>query len=122
MEKKFVVELDIPEQMEKIVSLGKFGLSELLRPRIESALLALGRGKIKVKVYDYGGEPELSELFQVCPDCGHSWGKHFIYVNGPVKLEKPVPDYCEECPPDKRCHALGVIGKEKERIRPRPPE
>jgi len=125
--KKFVVELDIPEQMEKIITLGRLRLSEILTPRIESALNVLGKGKIVVRVYDFGGEPELTELFRVCPSCGHGWGKHLLYVNQEgQKLEKPVPDFCEECgevreadPPKTRCHALTVIAKQNKE--PPPP-
>lgn len=123
--KKIVVEVDLSDETLKIFRLTSLRIIDVLETRIRNTLQAVVKGD-PIRIYEFGNENPLY-LYEKCPYCGHSWAKHFNYLDGEGKrLEAPEPGFCSECvtSPDKKetCSARTVMERRAHELQDHPGE
>lgn len=122
MELKYTVEMEVSEELISNFSNPErnpagLKIDDLIQTKIETALFPICKGAILVYRAEAGKRP--IDLFQKCPVCDHSWGKHFDQIASQVvsmpdgkslvgkeeglvtvvkgTLTEPVPTYCSQC-------------------------
>lgn len=117
MQKKYIVELDIPDESIELLTKAALDLETILLERLRSALSPVTKGR-GIKMYPYGGSPAAIDLFDTCPICNHQWGKHFAFLDGEGKrLKDPIPTECAECKavnPQNPCYPNSIIQEKME--------
>lgn len=117
MLKKYIVELDIPDEAMEVLERTALDLETVLLERLRSAFGPVTRGR-GIKMYPYGSSPAAIDLFDNCPVCNHTWGAHFSFVDGEGKrLKDPTPTECSQCKathPDNPCYPNSIIQEKME--------
>ncbi len=104
--KKFIVEIKVTEAVLRILAGAHLSLKDAVDTRINQILFPITKGP--VLVYPEGDKPSIN-LFEICPVCGHPWGKHFEYLDAEGKPTDPRPGRCGDCPPGSPCLAMEVM-------------
>jgi hypothetical protein len=80
MEIKYILELEIPDDVMKTLAAAQLKLDDLLQTKIETALGPVLKGKGAVIIYKAEEGKKKIDLYKVCPVCNHPWPHHFTQV------------------------------------------